>query len=303
MPYFRRPSHICVICNHTIIEPSDSHDGEEAILCEGRCNNWLHRHCAGLSNIHFDIALTSSDQFMCVFCVLKSQADQILELRSSIKDLTQELANLKGSNQPAQASLPYSQPTVKSKSDSVPDSIQHNRKFNVVVYGISECSPGLPHLDRIKRDLDSISSMFAKVSSINKSAIRDCHRLGKYHNNLSRPRPIIAQMNSTVDVANLLAQRGSLPNNVILKPDLSQQERFTESLLMKERWKLIQSGHDRKVIKIRNSSIFVNGHLHGRVSNNSLQIADLPVAISTALPSQGDSLETSTAGHQASNSN
>ena len=72
---------------------------------------------------------------------------------------------------------------------------------------------------------------------------------------------------------------------------------------MKERWKLIQSGHDRKVIKIRNSSIFVNGRLHGRVSNNSLQIADLPVAISTALPSQGDSLETSTAGHQASNSN
>ena len=155
----------------------------------------------------------------------------------------------------------------------------------------------------MKSDLDSISSMFAKVSSINKSAIRDCHRLGKYHNNLSRPRPIIAQMNSTVDVANLLAQRGSLPNNVILKPDLSQQERFTESLLMKERWKLIQSGHDRKVIKIRNSSIFVNGRLHGRVSNNSLQIAGLPVAISTALPSQGDSLETSTAGHQASNSN
>ena len=46
---------------------------------------------------------------------------------------------------------------------------------------------------------------------------------------------------------------------------MSKEERDNESILLGERWNLIQSGTDRKFIKIRNKQIFVNNQLHGSI--------------------------------------
>ena len=40
----------CDICEKTIL---DKHPGEEAVFCEGSCQSWLHRRCAGLPTKHF----------------------------------------------------------------------------------------------------------------------------------------------------------------------------------------------------------------------------------------------------------
>ena len=53
-----------------------------------------------------------------------------------------------------------------------------------------------------------------------------------------------------------------------IKPDMSREQRLLESILMKERWGLIQSGVARKSIKIR---LFVNNKLHGQVINSKFQ--------------------------------
>ena len=54
---------------------------------------------------------------------------------------------------------------------------------------------------------------------------------------------------------------------------MSQAECTIESLLMKERWRLIQTGIDRKSIKIQAANIYVNNKLHGKVSNSSFTLS------------------------------
>jgi len=46
---------------------------------------------------------------------------------------------------------------------------------------------------------------------------------------------------------------------------MSKDERKIESILLQERWKLIQQGANRKVITIRKNEIFVGGLHHGKV--------------------------------------
>ena len=49
---------------------------------------------------------------------------------------------------------------------------------------------------------------------------------------------------------------------------MSPDERAKETLLLKERWFLIQSGIDKSDIKIKSSSIYVKGKKHGYVSHS-----------------------------------
>ena len=93
-------------------------------------------------------------------------------------------------------------------------------------------------------------------------------RLGKYHEQLKQPRLLLVKLNRSSDVPVLLLKARSLPNNIRLKPD-----RLVESLLLKERWSLIQSNVDRKLIKIRNNKIFVKKKLHGQVINSTFVLS------------------------------
>ena len=49
-----------------------------------------------------------------------------------------------------------------------------------------------------------------------------------------------------MDVNSILANKSSLPSSLVIKPDMSPQERAIESALLKERWSLIKGGLDRK---------------------------------------------------------
>ena len=53
-----------------------------------------------------------------------------------------------------------------------------------------------------------------------------------------------------MDVNTILANKRSLSTPLIIKPDMSPQERAVESALLKERWSLINAGHNRKLIII-----------------------------------------------------
>ena len=53
----------CVVCDKDIIDGKDG-----AVLCEGLCDGWFHRHYAGLSVTHFDALSVSLDPFLCAGC-------------------------------------------------------------------------------------------------------------------------------------------------------------------------------------------------------------------------------------------
>ena len=83
-------------------------------------------------------------------------------------------------------------------------------------------------------------------------SIKDFHRLGRYKEKQDRPRPILVKFLSALDANAILSNRSNVSSPIVIKPDMSKEERDTESILLSEHWKLLQSGIDRKLIKIRN---------------------------------------------------
>ena len=65
-----RPRNVkCALCNQGIVDGKD-----QALFCEGSCQGWFHRDCAGVSLIHFETLSSSSQPFHFVlnyFAMLK----------------------------------------------------------------------------------------------------------------------------------------------------------------------------------------------------------------------------------------
>ena len=72
-------------------------------------------------------------------------------------------------------------------------------------------------------------------------------------------------MNRSIDVISLLSARKNLPDCLAIKPDLTPEERQLDSILLKERWGLIQSGQNKKDIKIQGTKLYLKGNLYGNV--------------------------------------
>ena len=66
----------CPICCDTIVDTQsdDGRDGDDSIFCEGLCNSWLHRRCAGLSVQAFNAINADPNKdrkpFRCPHCCL-----------------------------------------------------------------------------------------------------------------------------------------------------------------------------------------------------------------------------------------
>ena len=262
------------------------------------CNSWIHRQCAGLSQILYKAYQNGDDPFYCPHCRLVLHEQQLLELKSTIDIPKKEVTDLKAEtskhNEVTRLQSTTKQPQlVTQPTTSVPkapdtsnaiqqaattmkssklggDKMQEDRKFNVVIYGIKECSKGTPRNERLNHDLDKVTSIVTQgENSVSPLSIRDLLRLGKYHDQSKKPRPILVKLNRTIDVTTLLIKARSLPKEIRIKPDMSHEERLTESLLLKERWSLIQTGIKRKVIRIRANKIFLKNKLHGQIIDSS----------------------------------
>ena len=154
--------------------------------------------------------------------------------------------------------------------------ISQERKFNVIIYGIDECPRGTSRPSRLQGDLDKAVLLLSGLdNSINSQCVKDVFRLGKFSVENQKPRPVLVKFIRAADAISVLSKRGSLRSSpIFIKPDMSPTEKKSESMLLKERWSLIQSGVRRDVIKIRGSRLFVSNKLHGqvRVSGTSLSL-------------------------------
>ena len=68
----------------------------------------------------------------------------------------------------------------------------------------------------------------------------------------------------------VLSNRNKVKKLIIIKADMSKDERKVGSILLQERWKLIQRGTNRKHNSIRKNEIFVGKLLHAKVVNQNL---------------------------------
>lgn len=283
---------LCPVCEASF------KSGQESIFCEGECQKYVHRQCAGLTKGQFAKAAESDSPYYCLHCTVSMQNTEICKLKQLVSELT---AIIKPST-PLQTSatiatnvLPSNQ-VHNNQQNSV--TIQHSnpassqstdRKFNLVIYGLNECPNGTSRPERVKQDIDKGYSVLSKVDEdINVSSVRDCLRLGKYKKDQARPRPLLLKLNRAIDVISVLSNRASLEDkSIVIKPDMSPEEKQIESLLLKERWSLMQSGINKTDIKIKSGSIFVKGKKHGYVSNSVFfHVNPSPAVVPTNVPSQ-----------------
>ena len=281
---------VCTICDGTIKESVGRRVGEEAIECSGLCSSWLHRRCAGLSKVAFDKVSQTDDPFYCPQCRINKQDLEIKSLRDLVGKLTSEIKTLKTivegqkQNQPSYACIvgndgsPTSSSTTSihtpiphkenCKSSSVrsprPNLPENDRRYNLVISGVTECKHGTSRLARQASDLTRISDILSStIESISEHSIKDIQRLGKYNVNMNRPRPLLVKLLRATDVSAILANKSSLDKSIRVRRDLPKDIRMKQVILLKERWKLINSGTDRKDIKIDGEKLFVCGSLYG----------------------------------------
>ena len=243
--------YICPICDDPIIERTESTPGDDAIHCDGTGDGWLHRGCAGLSRSAFLSASKSDSKFLCPHCHLCDLTSEVVSLKSIVANLSKELASIKSQFLPSDHQLSCPGATPSSATINPPLSKQpttsssNSKKYNIVIYGIKEHPVGTPKFKRQQGDLQEIINTFSKVDkSVPPQSIKDHYRLGKFKQSLHRPRPILVTLNSTTDVYSLLSKRSAVKPPLLIKPDLSRQERSFESVLLSERWSLLQSGID-----------------------------------------------------------
>ena len=60
----------CPIFCQEIVEATEKSDGQEALLCEGTCQKWLHRWCAGVHKENYEALAASDKPFFCPSCCL-----------------------------------------------------------------------------------------------------------------------------------------------------------------------------------------------------------------------------------------
>ena len=175
----------CCVCLQKFNKKDETH------FCSGRCQKFVHRHCACVSQQAFKkLSAEDAEQFLC-YCCFKAQKDeQVKSLMNTVELLKAEIDALKvcfGPPAESDAGRVHSGPSsvldggknVRSsysfvvKSDvsptvpSVPKisaNIMPSTSSNhesIVLYGLEECPSGLTRSSRLESDLTNISNIFS----------------------------------------------------------------------------------------------------------------------------------------------
>ena len=70
---------------------------DEALFCNGSCQQWLHRYCAGVNAKCYKEIKEKGSSFLCYSCSDALHMQEITMLKDSVELLKQELAVLKES--------------------------------------------------------------------------------------------------------------------------------------------------------------------------------------------------------------
>ena len=292
----------------------------ESIQCD-LCGMWAHVTCEGITREQFKAIKTLSSLSNFVYycqandCIsriknitidwvqsrVSPQIDSVVSdltkehlstelttIQTAVTDLSAKIDNLQAQELKLSTQIASTSNSI-GKYPSRSTGTSGDRKSNVVVFGIEECPQNTMRSARIIRDTKEVSKVFNNIDvHIEPSQILDCFRLGKFKPQQTRPRPILVKLNRAIDATSVLANRSSLKPPLFIKPDLSPAERATESILLKERWSLIQLGHSRKSIKINSQRgcIYLNNKMHGSVINSQFQcsIQSSPSSTSVSHP-------------------
>ena len=105
-----------------------------------------------------------------------------------------------------------------------------------------------------------------------------------YYSSGTFPVPVLAPV---------ISSKNKLEAPVYIKPDLTPFERQKERLLLKERRSLIDNGTERRNIKMRNDSLYVNNKLHCKVSTDGNKLEFMSKSVQQTVNAPTTSMESS----------
>ena len=228
----------------------------------------------------------STDPFYCPHCQLQNLTTEISTLKATINSLYERITTLQSTsrssdqlpNSKSTANIPPEASTADASlpkqslinKPSVSPLIPVDKKFNVVIYGIKESPPKTTRVNHLEQDLqNTYNPSLANVDfQIDANSIKDYIRLGRYKPEVSHPRPILVKFLRATEATIAPSKITLFKAPINIKPDQTQEERDTESHLLKERWSLTRLGFEKKRIKIHNKSIFIDNKLHEQCSNS-----------------------------------
>ena len=79
----------CVVCCRCIVDGK-----EDALFCEGKCNGWFHRYCAGVPLSYFKHLSSSPTPFYCIICSHLNHDRVSAELKETVESMKTTIANL-----------------------------------------------------------------------------------------------------------------------------------------------------------------------------------------------------------------
>ena len=115
-------------------------------------------------------------------------------------------------------------------SEAPPRDLNPERRFNVVVYGIRESTPNTSRYNRSQNNLEELSEALPGTNLKISSDLANSRQLGQ-----TCSRPILLKFLRVLDVNSLLSDQGKFNPPVVVKPDMTAEERDIESLLLRER--------------------------------------------------------------------
>ena len=130
---------ICPICEDQILEAKGRRKGHDAIFCDGTCQSWLHRGCAGLSRKAFEAQVNSNGEFYCPTCHLNV-------FESIMADMKRELTTVKNALSTISAHIDQEKDsgTISHQLHSVPKSYA-----SVLTDGTSSLPPRVQGSDHV----------------------------------------------------------------------------------------------------------------------------------------------------------
>ena len=81
------------------------------------------------------------------------------------------------------------------------------------------------------------------------------------------------------DVQCILSSRRLLSTPIIIKPNMTAEERHRESVLLKKRWKVIQSGIPKNINKMQGSCLYFRNKLYGQITNSTFVLSSASQSI------------------------
>jgi len=123
--------------------------------------------------------------------------DKQSELDKRLQELKTKLASKDGNSNVSEENNSSTADLAQAATIHTRQNLQHDCKFNIVMYGIDECDKSTLRNECSGRNFSSVTEIITKVNeNISPLSIRDLHRLGKYQE----------QFNRAIDVSILLSK-------------------------------------------------------------------------------------------------